>query len=159
MPRLDALSEIQRQTLLQFPCMEHADAPVTALRRPLARSRLALVTTAGLHVRGDTPFEHSASGDQSFRVIPSSTAAVDILQSHTSIGFDHSGFYRDANISFPIDRLRELAERGAVGSITTNHYSFVGAQRDPRRIMADTGPEVARRLKADGVDAVLLTPT
>lgn len=159
MPRLDHLSEIQRQTLLQFPAMEHAGAPVTPLRVPLSRARLAIVTTAGLHVRGDKPFEHPASGDTSFRVIPSSTPAVDILQSHTSIGFDHSGFYQDVNVSFPIDRLRELAERGAVGSIATDHYSFMGALRDPRRIATDTGPEVARRLKTDGVDAVLLTPT
>jgi len=156
MPRLEDLSEIEGQGVLNFPFMAHDDSPCTPLRKPLSESRLALVTTAGIHLRSDTPFFH---GDQTYRAIPRDTPAKDILQSHVSIGFDRTPIYRDLNSSFPADRLKELAEQGVIGSLADPFYSFMGAQRDPRRIVEETGPEVAQRLKEEGVDVVLLTPS
>jgi D-proline reductase (dithiol) PrdB len=58
-----------------------------------------------------------------------------------------------------MDRLRELVERGIIGSITENYYSFMGAQTNPKRILEETGPEVARLLLKEGADAAILTPT
>lgn len=160
MPRLATLSEVQRRTLEFFPCLEHDTAPWVALAPALARSRVALVTTAGLHLREDRPFNRDdPGGESSYRVIPSDCNPAEVVQSHFSIGFDHTGIYRDLNVTFPVDRLRELAERGVIGSVSANYYSFMGALRDPGRVIAETGPEVARRLKDEGVDVVLLTPT
>ena len=156
MPRLEDLSDTARQGHLNFPAMEHDDAPFAPLGKPLPAAKLALVTTAGLHLRGDAPF---ASGDQTYRVIPSSSAAADIIQSHTSIGFDRTAIMRDINVTFPIDRLRELVDRGTLGELSARFYSFLGANRDPKRIIEETGPEVAGKLLDEGVDAVLLTPT
>ena len=34
-----------------------------------------------------------------------------------------------------------------------------GAQRDLARIQGETGPDVGRRLRSEGVDAALITPT
>ncbi len=156
MPRLEDLTEVARQGHLNFPVFDHDDSPFVPLTKPLSEAKIALVTTAGLQVRGDKPFSNN---DQSFRVIPANTPARDIVQSHTSIGFDRTAFMRDVNISFPIDRLRELVERGVVGSLSENFYSFMGALRNPKQIEEETGPEVARLLMAEGVDAVFLTPT
>ncbi len=156
MPRLEDLSDTARQGHLNVPAMEHDDAPFAPLRKPLSEAKLALVTTAGLHLRADAPF---ASGDQTYRVIPSSADARDIIQSHTSIGFDRTAVMRDINVTFPIDRLRELVDRGTLGELSERFYSFMGANRDPKRIVEETGPEVARKLLEGGVDAVLLTPT
>jgi len=156
MPRLEDLTEVARQGHLNFPAFEHDDAPFVALNKPLSEVKLALVTTAGLHVAGDMPF---TNGDQTYRVIPSDTPARDIVQSHTSIGFDRTAFMRDVNISLPIDRLRELVEHGTVGSMSQNFYSFMGANRSPKVIEEETGPEVARLLMTAGVDAVFLTPS
>jgi D-proline reductase (dithiol) PrdB len=135
MPRLEDLSEVVRQSYLNVPVFEHDNAPFVRPSKPLP------------------------SGDESFRVIPSATPASLITQSHSSVGFDRSAFIRDVNISFPIERLRELAERGEIGSLATDFYSFMGAVRSPRRMERETGPEVAGRLLADGVEIVLLTPT
>jgi D-proline reductase (dithiol) PrdB len=66
---------------------------------------------------------------------------------------------RDVNICFPIDRLRELITRGELGGLGPNSYSFMGAQREVARIEAETGPEVGRRLRDEGVDVALITPT
>jgi D-proline reductase (dithiol) PrdB len=155
-PRLEDLSEVARQGHLNFPAFEHDDAPFTPMTKLLAESKLALVTTAGLHVRGDAPFNNN---DQSYRVIPAITPVRDIVQSHTSIGFDRTAFMRDINISFPVNRLNELAAQGVVGSLSTDFYSFMGALRNPRKVVEKAGPEVARLLIEDGVDVVLLTPT
>ena len=143
-----------------FPCVEHDDTPWTPMAKPLSESRLALVTSAGLHLRTDKPsISAHEGGDTSFRVIPRSAAAGDILQSHTSIGFDHTGIYRDINVTFPIDRLQELVDQKKIGSLSDDYYSFMGALRDVTGIIEESGPEVARRLKAEGVEVVLLTPT
>ena len=156
MPRLDRLPQLNRNNLLMLPVQVNDTAPFTRPTRPLSACRLAIVTTAGLHRRGDPPF---GPGEQTYRVIPSDTPAVDILQSHTSLGFDRVPIMRDLNISFPVDRLRELVARGDLGGTASHHYSFMGAQRELRRIQEETGPEVGRRLRDEGVDAALITPT
>ena len=160
MPRLEILSEVQRRMLEFFPCMESDDAPWYPLGKPLAESAVAIVTTAGLHLRDDKPFNRDHPGGEStYRVLPSNVNNADIVQSHFSIGFDRTAIYRDINVTYPVDRLRELAERGDIGKVAPNHYSFMGALRDCTVIAEQTGPEVAQRLKDEGVDLVLLTPT
>ena len=161
MPRLELLSEVQRKMLQMFPCFDHDDAPWTPMRKPLSESRVALVTSAGLHLRSDAPFitDHKGGGDSSYRVIPRGAAAGDIIQSHVSIGFDHTGIYRDINVTYPMDRLEELREQGVIGSLADNYYSFMGALRNAAGVVEQTGPEVAGKLRDDGVNVVLLTPT
>ena len=161
MPRLDTLSEVQRKMLQMFPCMEHDDTPWTPMRKPLSESRVALVTSAGLHLRDDKPFitDLQGGGDSSYRVIPRGTSVANIIQSHVSIGFDHTSIYRDINVTFTIDRLEELREQGVIGSLADNNYSFMGALRDSSKVYTETGPEVARKMLDEGVDVVMLTPT
>jgi D-proline reductase (dithiol) PrdB len=156
MPRLDRLSDASRTTLLTFPTRASATAPFSTLGTPRSACRLALVTTAGLHRRGDRPFE---PGDQSYRVIRSATPTAEIVQSHTSIGFDRTAIMRDINVSFPIDRVRELVAAGELGALAPSCYSFMGALRDVGHLEAVTAPEVARRLREEGVDIALITPT
>jgi D-proline reductase (dithiol) PrdB len=155
-PRLDRLPEGNRKNLLNLPMQAHDTAPFVRPAKPLSACRVAIVTTAGLHRRGDSPF---GPGEQTYRVIPAETPAAEIIQSHTSIGFDRTAIMRDVNISYPIDRLRELVARGELGGLAPNGYSFMGAQRELTRIEGETGPEVARRLREDGADVVVLTPT
>jgi D-proline reductase (dithiol) PrdB len=154
MPRLDRLSEAQRQSLLATACLEQDSAPWTPLAKPLADARLALVTTAGLHVRGAAPF---TGGHQGYRAIPADTPLANIMLSHTSIGFDRSDVQRDLNVAFPLDRVRELVAAGELGSLASAHYAFLGAQRSYDGILQESGPAVARALREDGVDVVLLT--
>src|SRR2546428_12642014 len=127
MPRLDRLPQISRNNLLTFPAQVNDTAPFVRPARPLAACRLAIVTTAGLHIRGDRPF---TPGDQTYRVIPSGTRTADIVQSHTSIGIDRAPILRDLNISFPIDRLRALATRGELRRLAPHRHSFRRAAAD-----------------------------
>jgi D-proline reductase (dithiol) PrdB len=156
MPRLDRLPPANRGNLVNLPIQVNDSAPWTRLTRPLAACRLAIVTTAGLHPRRERPF---TPGEQGYRVIPAETPTADIIQSHTSLGFDRTPQMRDVNISYPIDRLRELVARGELGGLGPRGYSFMGALRDTARLEGETGPEIGRRLREEGVDAVLITPT
>ncbi len=156
MPRLDRLSPAARSNALTLPVEINSDSPFTTPRVPLSEARIAIVTTAGVHLRRDPPF---SKGDPTFRTIPSTVRAADIVQTHTSIGFDRTAIIEDVNVSFPIDRLREMQAEHRLGPFGPRFFSFMGAQRDLTPIRNTTGPEVAALLRDDGIDVVLLTPS
>ena len=110
----------------------------------LSEARIALISTAGLHRSDDRPFLHGAND---FRIIPGDVDFADLHLSHVSVNFDRSGFQQDANVVFPLERLRELEQAGEIGSVAAWHYSFMGAT-DPEQ-MAEPAAEVARMLAKD----------
>lgn len=119
----------------------------------ISKSRVAIVSTAGLHRANDTPFRGGA-GD--YRIIPANVDPRELRMSHISTNFDRIGFQQDVNIAFPIERLRELVAEGVVGGTATYHYSFMGAT--PPEAMEASARELAAVLTGDSVDAVLLIP-
>jgi D-proline reductase (dithiol) PrdB len=149
--RLEKLPADYGKRLAEIECPNFTTRPRVE-GKPLAERRVAIVSSAGLTVRGDRVFR---GRDADYRAIPSTTGANDLLCSHISINFDRNGFQEDWNVVFPLDRLNELAREGKIGSIAATHYSFMGAT-DPVQ-MVDGAKEVAGKLKADKVDAVLLT--
>jgi D-proline reductase (dithiol) PrdB len=150
--RLSDMPEVEANHLRRIECPTYDETPALP-GRPLAGRRIAIISTAGLHKRGDRPFR---PGDGSYRVIPAETAANELVMSHISVNFDRTGFQQDLNTAFPIDRLRELAADGTVGSMATVHYSFMGAF--PPAAAEPHARHLAGLLKADRVDAVLLVP-
>jgi D-proline reductase (dithiol) PrdB len=153
MVRLADLTESDRAHLLAKPCPPFATTPFVD-GPPLARRRLALVTTAGLTRRGDDPF---ALRTGEYRVIPASTDGSDLVMSHSSVNFDRTGFQQDVNVVFPVDRARELVAQRRLGSLAGFHYSFMGASLDAEGYESGAR-ELAGLLKRDAVDAVLLSP-
>jgi D-proline reductase (dithiol) PrdB len=139
--------------------LEFEDTPWTPFNGPLPRSRVALVTTAGVHLRSDQSFDmRDPAGDPSFRSIPADLAPGQWTITHNY--YDHTDADQDLNVVFPLERLRELADLGEIGSAAAHHYAFMGHILPPHihTLMHATAPQVARRLKQDRVDAVLLTP-
>jgi D-proline reductase (dithiol) PrdB len=128
--------------------------PCAPLRKPLAESRIALVTTAGLHLPDQIPFDcDKRGGDTSYRVIPNDADVSTLLEAHRSETFDHSGVRADPNLVFPLDRLREMRL-----PLAPRHLSFMGSITAPGRLIAESAPEVAQLLVEDGVDVALLVP-
>lgn len=125
-------------------------APVT---KPLNEMRIALATAAGVHLKSEKRFNFA--GDFTFRVIPGNAKADEMMVSHG--GYDNGDVNKDINCMFPLDRLRELADAGYIGSVAPEHFGFMGGGGDQQKFTEETGPEIARRLKEEGVDAVLLT--
>jgi D-proline reductase (dithiol) PrdB len=152
MARLDQLNEPQRSHIAKLACPLFETTAWVA-GPPLGRRRVSIISTAGIHRRGDRPFE-GMTGD--YRVIPGDIQARDLVITHVSTNFDRTGFQQDWNIMFPLDRLRELAAEGIIGSVADYHYSFMGAA-DPA-LMEPAVRNLAALLKGDRVDAALLVP-
>ncbi|MEM7140758.1 MAG: glycine/sarcosine/betaine reductase selenoprotein B family protein [Actinomycetota bacterium] len=153
MVRLSDLSDAERGHIMakELPAYEArpwVDGP------PLAERRVALITSAGLHRLDDDAFSFV---DLSYRVIPAGADLNALTMTHTSVHFDRSGFREDVNTVFPLDRLRELADVGVVGSVADLHYSLMGAGWPPEMIES-TCDDLARQLHADEVTAVCLVP-
>ena len=156
MVRLADLPEWERSHLLEkIPALPKFGMRPWAEGGPLSKRRVALITTAGLHLRGDRAFTAETRND--YRVIPGDADAADLVMTQFSVNFDRSGFQRDVNVVFPIDRLKELAREGAIGSVADFHYSFMGAGSAVTRY-EPRARELAGLLEKDGVDAALLTP-
>lgn len=133
--------------------------PWTPLRKPLRDCNVAIVSTAGLVLPGQPPFDSSIKGgDASYRVIPDDAHVAAMIDTHRSETYDHSPVESDPNLGFPVDRLHELARDGVIGRANRRHLSFMGSLTATQRLVTETAPEAARLLVDDGVDAVVLVP-
>jgi D-proline reductase (dithiol) PrdB len=129
---------------------------VNPLRVQIARATTALVSTCGAYIKdSQEPFKLRKEGDSSFREIPADTPSGSLGLSH--VGYDTRRALQDINVVFPLDRLREAANAGRIGSLAARHFSFMGFSPDVKAL-SGAAREVARRLLEDRVDLVLLVP-
>ncbi len=140
---------------LLFGRQAYETGPWAPLTKPLNHCRVAILTTGGVYVDGDQPFD--VTGDWSFRILPKDTPHDKFRIAHDK--YDLTGVLEDINTVFPVDTLKELAAEGIIGSLAETNYGFMGFIPRPEGLISETAPEVARRLKADGVDAVLIPTT
>ncbi|MBG05083.1 MAG: selenoprotein B glycine/betaine/sarcosine/D-proline reductase [Rhodospirillaceae bacterium] len=152
MVRLSDLAQAERDHLINLPCPTFDTQP-WAEGPPISERRVAVISTAGLQRRDDRPFSR---GDADYRVFHRDTPPDEIVMSHISVNFDRSGFQQDLNVVFPVERLKEMAADGEIGSVADFGYSFMGAT-DPEQ-MEPLVREIAGFLKEDQVNAVLLAP-
>lgn len=133
--------------------------PFARLARPLKQARVALVTTGGVYLPSQDPFDcEIKGGDASFREIPVDTDLTALGIAHKSDAFDQSGFLLDRNLGFPLVRLREMVANGEIGSLAARALSFMGSITAPGRLVKETAPAAAALLQADGADAAFLVP-
>ncbi len=133
--------------------------PWATLGKPLSRCRVGLVSSAGMVLPGQPRFdEDRRGGDSSLREISDSENVRALIQAHRSHSFDRKPLQRDPEIAFPINRLHELVDEGAIGSANRRHLSFMGSITAPSSLIRDSAPEAARLFREDGVDVALLVP-
>ena len=120
----------------------------------ISEMKFAIITTAGLTYKDDDNFNFI---DASYRAIPKETQSEDILMTHSSVNFDKTGFQEDINVVFPIDRFKELEEKGLIGSLADINYSFMGAGLLPDAY-EDSVKDLSIILKQDHIDAVIVLP-
>ncbi|MGI8650013.1 MAG: hypothetical protein ACR2KW_06490 [Rubrobacter sp.] len=132
--------------------------PFALPKRPLTESRVALVTTSGVHLKSQEPFDiDDPLGDCSYRGIPPDAGYDDLTWTH----YDHAPEREkpgDLDGLLPLWTLGRIAEDGLVGSVSVRHFSFMGAIHDAGPLIEETAPEVAGRLVTDEVDVALITP-
>src|SRR5688572_24424671 len=105
--------------------------------KSLRESRLALVTTSGVHLPEQPRFNiDDPSGDCSYREIP--TGAYVLTWTHAYYALDRDG--TDLDSVFPLWTLRGLVAEGVVGELGPRHFSFMGAIHDPGPLIEGTAP-------------------
>jgi len=138
------------------------DIPWTPMARPLKRATLALVTTAGISLKSDPPFDmerekrEAIRSDRSFRVIPRGTTAQEININHLHINTSYT--QQDINVMLPLERMAELEKEAIIGRLADSHYSFYGFQWKSTEFIPEAIAPMAQRMKQERVDAVFLTP-
>ena len=121
--------------------------------------RVALVTTAGVHLKSDPPFDMSdPMGDPSYRLIPEKSSLKELMITHDY--YDHRDADRDINVVFPIDVLRRMQTENRIGPSAKNFYSLMGHIEGLHlnHLKTRTAPELAARLKDEEVDVAIFTP-
>ncbi len=135
--------------------MSFDDTPWAPFKKRLSESKVAVLSTGGVYIEGQKPFD--TDGDWSYREIPLDTPLDQLRVAHTH--YDTTGVAEDVDSVLAMHRLLDMEAEGMVGEALTPTYSFMGYIPDPSGLMEVTGPEVAERLKDDGVDGVVIGTT
>ncbi len=137
-----------------LPVAEMGPPTLTPLGKPLREARVMIVTSAGVHLDGEPPFEHP--NDLTFRRIPHATPRERLRPSHpTPVRRPGAA---DINVVFPYQRLDELAQEGVIGGVTEYHLSMLGSIKLLRQLVTEMAPRMAADARAAGADVVLHTP-
>jgi glycine/betaine/sarcosine/D-proline reductase family selenoprotein B len=141
-----------------YPWPVFSETPWTPLRKPVAQSAVAVVSTGGLHRPGvDPAFDGVApEGDWGFRALPRDVELSSLAIAHPH--FSHAVAEADMNTIFPLERLAELEASGVIGRLASTHYSTMGYVTRAADLAAETAPALASRMKAEGVDVALVIP-
>lgn len=157
------LDAITRKLVESWVALEHPrEIPWTPLSKPLAEATVALVSTAGLALKTDRPFDQEGEqqnpwwGDPSYRVIPRTATGEDVRLYHLHVNPRLAE--KDLNTLFPLQRLSELGELGEIGRSAPRHYSFMGYNLEPQTLLEESTPAMIRQMKQDCVDVVILVP-
>ena len=152
-----------------YKFLQNGDIPWVPFEGSLSDSKVALVTTAGVYVKDQKPFSVSPGevtvelmrykfrekGDPSFRMIPASIDLEELQVAHCYL--DLSAARQDINALLPLGRLRELEEEYFIGSVASQHISFMGYLPHPQDIDPFLKDAIGC-LKQDEVNVVILTP-
>lgn len=134
----------------------HDDAPLTALTKPLAQCRISMLTTSGASCRGVPGFDPDARNDLRLDAIPADTPS-DGFEVNDNY-YDHHSIKQDINCQFPIERLRELAAEGVIGSLAPRLWSGFMGRIYKRSAILEKADEFAAELRRDEVDLLIVVP-
>ena len=136
--------------------------PWTPLKKPIRETTFTLITSAGINMTSDPAFDIAREkgeptwGDPSYREISASADQESIDVNHLHINTDY--IKQDINVILPLRRFQEFEQEGIIGRLAPTCYSYYGFQLDPTELIEQSIPRVADRMKAENVEAVLLTP-
>jgi D-proline reductase (dithiol) PrdB len=137
------------------------EVPFTPLARPLAQSRLALITTAAPYQPGvgdQGPGARYNAAAKFYKVYSDSTESLpDLRISH--VGYDRTHTTaEDPRTWFPLAALQQAVKAGRLGALTPRFHG-APTNRSQRVTIQTDAPELLRRCREDGADVALLVPT
>ncbi len=151
------LASIRAEVDPAFDLVTPGPIPWCVAPRDAAVRPVALVTTAGLHLLADAPFEDDRFGDTTFRIVPRGTAPeqLDLLAPYV----DRRYIPGDPEVALPLLALEELHARGEAGPPAPRHVSLSGGIVRPLPGLLESAERIAAIFREDGVGVVLLLPS
>jgi D-proline reductase (dithiol) PrdB len=128
------------------------------LTKPLAQSRLTMISSCGVHLKTDRPLDVCHPfGDFNFRRVPSSATHNDLIIHQ--LKYPHDDADLDINVIFPIERLQELVGEGRLSALTDHFFSFIGYNMDPEKFERTVARDIADAVAdEERADVALLVP-
>ncbi|MDA1279204.1 MAG: glycine/sarcosine/betaine reductase selenoprotein B family protein [Chloroflexi bacterium] len=170
-PIAEAIVRAQAAAYAGVGNFKYDTKPFAALDRPVAQSRIALLTTTGHFAEGDDPRpfglanltqDDAVKMSSEFGKADAVLSEIPVTTSRSRTRVRHSGFdiratVSDRNTSFPVDRMLELEDDGVIGKFVNPAFSFVGLASQ-LRLSSQTAPAWAQRVKSAGAQGAVLVP-
>jgi D-proline reductase (dithiol) PrdB len=153
MARLETIPSGEQKMMIELDCSGFENRRPFVPPKALNERRVAILSTAALNLKGDEVYQRGATD---YSVIPGDVDPGDVVMSHVSVNFDRTGFQQDLNVCYPIERLDEMARDNVIGSVANFHFTVSGAAHPLE--FEGSAYAIAQKMKADGVDTVLLVP-
>lgn len=154
---LNKLAGKEFETEFPMPDFDRVD-PNPAVK-DITKAKIALVTSGGIVPKGNPDHIESSSaskyGEYDIEGVMDLTEAT-YETAHG--GYDPIYANEDSDRVLPVDVLRDLEKEGKIGSLHRYFYTTVGNGTAVKSSKAFAA-EFSQKLKADGVDAVILTST
>jgi len=138
------------------------DIPWTPMTKLVNQTTIALVTSAGISLKTDPPFDMEREkkeaiwGDRSYRAIPRGTAEKEIDVNHLHINTTY--IKQDINVILPLARMVEFEREKIIGRLAPTAYSFYGFQWLSTDFLKEAIEPISKKMKLEEVEAVLMTP-
>lgn len=141
-----------------YPFINNESAPLTIFKKELKDSSIVLISTAGIYVKDkQIPFyADDYQGDYSYKEIPASTPSHSLAIAHNH--YDKKYALLDLNVSYPVERLKELENEGFIKSLNGAVFSFQGYIPQIHNFLKTSVIEIVDKLTKSDIDAVLLIP-
>lgn len=152
------------------PMFVYDSGPFAPTTLPLNVARLGLLTSSGHYLEHEDPAPEGLQGmtqveamarigeslkeTPTLSEIPSDAEGSSLEVRHG--GYDIGSAQIDRNVTFPIDRLNEMNQAGAFGSLATTYFSFPGATSQGRLKRELDG--WIERISGENIDYMLLVP-
>jgi len=145
----------QSQGFPPYRWSEFDTSPWKPFEKKLNEACVALISSAGIFMDDQEPFDPWAVNDLSFRQIPVDTKPERLRLHHNY--FDHRDALLDFNCVFPAERLQELEKEGFIGRLAPMAITLgMGRLYKRTALQNETVPEIVKVLKKQEADAVLL---
>lgn len=154
---LNKLSDKEFET--EFPMPDFDRVKANPAVKDITKAKVALVTSGGIVPKGNPDHIESSSASKYGKYdIDGVTDLTEETYQTAHGGYDPVYANLDPDRVLPVDILREFEKQGKIGSLHRYFYTTVGngtAVKSAKGFAA----KYAQELKADGVDAVILTST
>lgn len=153
------LDIVKRNWAKRYQGLRFDETPWATLKKPLNESKFTFITTAGVHLKKDHPFNMSdKDGDATYRIFAFDTDPSDLMITHDY--YNHSDADRDINVVLPLDALKDCLNQKIMGSFSDSVYSFMGhiEGKNIKKLIRDSCRELSQILLKEQVDVAIVSP-